>query len=99
MVNGALVAEAVLPALSVTDPVTCLPAPSVVTSWSGEQAATPERLSVQVKCASTCVAKMPEGLRPGDSTTPIAGAVRSMFSVTDVEALLPALSVAVPVTI
>ena len=53
--NAPLVTEALLPARSVTVPLTVCPAPSDDTSWAGGQAAIPESASLHVKCASTVV--------------------------------------------
>src|SRR5712691_11549866 len=91
-------AEAVLPALSTAVPLTVWLAPSVPTTTVAGQVSIPERTSVHVNPALTGVLFQPLPLGAGEPAPVIAGGALSMLSVTLAEAILPALSTAVPVT-
>jgi hypothetical protein len=86
--------EAVLPALSLTVPVTgcALPSLPIVCGWV--QAATPESASAHVKVTVTSVLFHPSGLAAGDCVCPMVGEVLSMPKLTVWAAsVLPAASV------
>src|SRR5262249_7975331 len=68
-----------LPALSNVMPVTGWSLPSVVTSWSVVQLATPDRLSAQRKCTVTLVLFQPLPLAAGDWVWPMVGEVVSIL--------------------
>ncbi len=87
--------EAVLPALSVTVPVTVWSLPSVPTVLFGPQLATPEPpLSPQVKVTVTAPLFQPFAFAAGDWAWVIVGGVLSMLTVTVfADSVLPALSV------
>src|SRR5271163_1427816 len=90
------VAEAVLPALSVTDPVTGV-VPSVATVMgAGQVPAIPESASEQVNVTVTLELFQPLALAAGDCTAVITGGVLSRLTVTLVVAVKPVVSVAVP---
>lgn len=88
--------DAWLPALSVAVPVITWFAPCVVT-WTGAgHVAIPERESEQVKLTATGVLFHPAAFAWGEATAAIVGGVLSIFTVTDVDAVFPARSTAVP---
>ena len=90
------VAEDVLPALSVTDPVTGV-MPSVVTvTAAGQVPARPESASEQVKVTVTLELFQPLALAAGDCAAVMTGGVLSRLTVTLAVAVFPAVSVAVP---
>jgi hypothetical protein len=92
------VAEALLPALSVQDPVADWPAPSVEIVTGGSQASIPERASVPLKVTTTSVLFQPFPFGAGAAAAETLGGVRSMsMPVWVSEAVLPAWSVQVPV--
>ena len=91
-------ATAVLPALSVAVPVTTCPAPSVVTTRGAGHEAIPERSSAQTNVTVAFPFSHPAAVGSGATVAEIVGTVLSMFSVTLATAVLPALSVAVPLT-
>src|SRR2546426_3635490 len=98
LIPGTLV-WAMLPARSVTVPVTLWPAPSpnVV---DGEQVATPESASLQVKLTVTLSLYQLLALGARSGAPLIVGAVWSiLMPLTVVLALLPARSVTVPVAL
>ena len=92
------VALAALPALSVAVPVTTWPAPSVVTTRGAGHEAIPDRSSAQTNVTVALPFSHPAAVGSGATVAEIVGAVLSMLSVTLAAAVLPALSVAVPVT-
>jgi len=57
---------------------------------------TPDKLSVQLKVALTLVLFHPAAFGTGESVVAIVGGVLSMLTVREVDAVLPALSTAVP---
>src|SRR5437660_173540 len=86
-------AVAVLPALSVTVPVTLWPAPSPSVVGAGQEA-TPESASLQVKLTVTSVLFQPLALGAGLGEALMLGAVLSMLMpLTAAAAVFPALSV------
>src|SRR5262249_37490859 len=92
--------DALFPAASTTVPLTVWFPPFEEINWSGGQVATPAPASAQVKCAVTGVLFQPLALADGLIDTFIVGAVTSMPNAALVtEAVLPALSVAVPTTV
>src|SRR5438477_195217 len=91
-------AEAVLPATSVTVPETTWASPSLVRVTGGGQEATGAPPSEQVKVTTTSVLFQPFALGSGDRVAAMVGAVLSMRTVRLAEAWLPARSTAVPVT-
>lgn len=92
------VADAVLPARSAAVPLTSWFAPSVVTVIGAGQLATPEVLSTQVKLTVTSLWFQPARLGWGVIVGDNVGGVLSMLSVTEVLAVFPARSTAVPET-
>ena len=100
MLNGGLVADAVFPARSVAVPVTVWFAPSVETVWSVGQIATPEPASSHAKRTVTGLLTQPFAFGGGLSAKLMLGAVRSIPNdVLVTDAVLPAVSVAVPLTV
>src|SRR6266852_2073043 len=92
-----LVAEALLPALSLQVPVEDCPAPSVLRVAAGSQVSMPERLSVPLNVTVTFVLFQPAALGAGEALAVTVGGVLSMLMPVWVsEAVLPALSVQVP---
>ena len=85
------------PALSIAVPHILCPAPSVVTVIGAEHEAMPDVASLHVKLTATSVLFHPSALAEGLASAVITGSVLSMFNTTDVVALFPALSTAVPV--
>jgi len=57
---------------------------------------TPDKLSVQLKVALTLVLFHPAAFGAGERVVAIVGGVLSMLTVREVDAVLPALSTAVP---
>ena len=90
--------EALFPATSVAEPEIAWFAPSVATATGEGQVATPERESPQVKLTVTLELFQPAALGAGETAAAIVGGVLSILSVTLVEVLFPAASVAVPET-
>src|SRR5688500_11475696 len=91
------VAEAPLPAASVALPVADWPAPSPLSACGAVHDATPERASVQVKLTVTVPLFQPFALAAGNGLPVMPGAVRSILTVPEADALaLPATSVQVP---
>lgn len=91
--------DAVLPAMSVTEPMTDCTAPSPLSVVSALQNATPDRESAQLKLTVTFPLFQPLALGPGLREPLIVGRVRSMFIGPIVaEATFPALSAQAPVT-
>lgn len=93
------VAVALFPALSVPVPFTAWFAPWVVRVVGPEQVDTPEVASVQAKLTVTDDLFQPKLSATGVWLGVMVGSVLSRLMVTEVDAVLPALSVAVPVTI
>jgi hypothetical protein len=87
---------ATLPALSMAVPETDWLTPSVVTVCGGGQVATPEDESVQLNVTVGLLLFQPAAFGTGDTTAVIAGDVWSTLTVTEVLAVFPATSVAVP---
>jgi len=93
------VSVALFPARSVTSPVTEIPNPSPGGTAGGEQYATPDRESAQVKLTVAVLLTHPFELGDGARRPVMVGAVRSMFTfVWEVFAEFPALSVQDPCT-
>ena len=100
MLNVWLVTDALFPARSLALPETVWFAPSVETVWSGGQIAMPEPASEHVKCPNTEPLFQPAAFGGGLSATLIVGAPKSMLNeLAFTDAVLPALSAAVPLTI
>ena len=100
MLIPATVVLALLPALSVAVPVADWAAPAALRVIGLVQLAIPERTSEQRKLAVTSLLFQPLALAAGLRLPLIAGPVLSMLIPETVAlALLPALSVAVPVTL
>src|SRR5258708_3904555 len=89
---------AVFPATSVAEPITTWPAPSVVTATGDEQDATPLNASEHEKLTVTLELFQPAASGGGLIVPEMVGGVMSRFTVTDVVAVFPAKSVAVPET-
>lgn len=89
-------AVAELPARSVAVPLMIWLGASVLTVIGAGQVATPDSLSEQVKVTVTSLLFHPAGLGWGVTVGDRVGGVLSMLSVTDVLAVFPALSTAVP---
>jgi len=87
---------AVFPALSTTDPWILWLAPSVVTVCGDEHVATPDVASEHVKLTVTSALFQPLAFGAGEAVAVIVGGVLSIFRLTLVLAVFPALSVAVP---
>src|SRR5438309_11694137 len=89
-----------LPALSVAVPVADWAAPAALRVIGLVQLAIPERTSEQRKLAVTSLLFQPLALARSEERRVVAGSVLSMLIPETVElALLPALSVVVPVTV
>ncbi len=91
--------DAVLPAMSVTEPVTDCAAPSLLSVVGALQNATPDRESAQLKLTVTFPLFQLLALGLGLLEPVIVGRVRSMFiGPMVVEATFPALSAQAPLT-
>src|SRR5439155_3441118 len=90
--------DAVLPALSTAEPETTCPAPSVLTATGEGHAAIPEPPSEQVKLTVTGALFQPFVFGGADRVAVMPGALLSIFSVTLVLAVFPALFTAMPET-
>ena len=90
--------DAVLPALSTAVPETTCPAPSVLTATGEGHAAIPEPPSEQVKLTVTGALFQPFVLGGADRVAVMPGELLSIFNVTLVLAVFPALFTAMPET-
>src|SRR6185503_14269054 len=90
--------SAALPARSTAAPRTIWPAPSAVIAAGAGHDAMPDRPSVQVNVTIASRVIHPALFGSGCTEATIVGAVLSILTVTLAEAVLPALSTAVPVT-
>ena len=88
-----------LPAWSIAVPENFWFAPSVVTTMGAGHTATPEPGSAQPKLTVTSPVRQPAAFAAGVTIALIAGGRVSMETVALVDALLPARSAAVPVTV
>jgi hypothetical protein len=97
---GALVAELLFPALSETDVEAVRPVPSLLIVLSaGHEPSSPDKPSLHVQCTATFELYQPAPLGDVVGAPEIDGATLSMLMpATVAEALLSALSVALPVT-
>src|SRR5258708_3733541 len=89
-------AEAVFPALSTAVPAAIWFVPSALKVAGAAQAAIPDNTSRQLNVAVTAALFHPKALGGGTGVAVMLGAVLSRLMVTEVEAVLPARSVAVP---
>jgi len=89
---------ALLPARSMTLPETVCSAPSPVTGCAAGHCATPESASLQLNVTVTSLRFQPNRFATGSWAAVIWGALLSRLMVTEVEAVLPALSRASPLT-
>src|SRR5579872_5147561 len=92
------VAAAGLPALSVAVPVTTWPAPCALRFTGDGQDATPLMASAHVKVTVTAEVFHPVASGGGFMVAVMVGAVWSRLTVTEVEAMLPARSMTMPLT-
>lgn len=92
------VAAEVLPALSMTDPVTGVVPSAVTVTAAGQVPARPESASEQVKVTVTFELFQPLAFGAGDCSAVMIEGVLSRLIVTLVVAVFPAVSVAVPET-